>query len=171
MALWSFPRRTWVLTYDFLRQGVVHGSAYTEFSQLAGFFNQRLGRWDTFLYSDQDDNSVTTQTIATGDGTTTAFQLIRTFGGFIEPVLAPNAVAAVRVNGVTKTPVTDYTVSNWGATNPGVLTFTTAPAAAAAITADFTYYWPCRFAEDSITFSKFATALWSGKSVKFKSVK
>jgi uncharacterized protein (TIGR02217 family) len=100
LALWTYPRWQWDLTFDVLRQGTVHGAAYTEFSQLAGFFNQRQGQFDTFLYTDTDDNSVTTQSIGSGDGSTTAFQLVRTFGGFVEPVLAPNAVSAVYLAGV-----------------------------------------------------------------------
>ncbi len=171
VALWTYPRHQWDLTFDFLRQGVVHAATYAEFAQLAGFFNQRQGRFDSFLYTDADDNSVTGQALGTGDGTTTAFQLVRAFGGFVEPVLAPNAVSAVKVNGVTKTAGVDYTVSNWGSANPGVVTFTSPPGNGLPITADFTFYWPCRFLDDSLNFAKFAQALWKGKKVSFKSVK
>ena len=169
VALWTYPRRQWDLTHDFLRQGTVHGSAYTEFAQLAGFFNQRQGQFDTFLYTDSDDSAVTGQSISTGNGTTASFQLLRTFGGFIEPVLAPNVVSKVYLNNVNQ--ASGWSVSSWGAATPGVITFTGAPGAGVAITADFTYYWPCRFADDSMGFSKFAQALYSGKKVSLKSVK
>jgi uncharacterized protein (TIGR02217 family) len=171
VALWTYPKHQWEMAFDFLRQGVVHAGTYSEFAQLAGFFNQRQGRFDTFLYTDSDDNAVTAQGIGSGNGTAVAFQLVRTFGGFVEPVLAPNSVTAVKVNGVTKTPVTDYTVSNWGSAAPGVVTFTSPPASGAAITADFSYYWPCRFVDDSLDFAKFASALWKGQKVSFRSVK
>src|SRR4051812_38528020 len=68
VALWSYPRHQWELTFDVLRQGTVHGTAYTEFAQLFGFFNARRGSFDSFLYQDADDNAVTGQGIGTGDG-------------------------------------------------------------------------------------------------------
>jgi uncharacterized protein (TIGR02217 family) len=171
VALWTYPRHQWDLTFDFLRQGTVHGGAYSEFAQLAGFFNQRQGQFDTFLYTDTDDSGVTGQAIGVGDGATTTFQLVRAFGGFVEPILAPNSVAAVKVNGVTKTPVTDYAVSNWGSSTPGVVTFTSPPANGLPVTADFSFYFPCRFVDDTMAFAKFAQALYSGKKVSFMSVK
>ena len=171
IALWTYPRHQWDLSFDFLRQGTVHGSAYTEFSQLAGFFNQRQGSFDTFLYTDSDDSTITGQAIGTGNASTTDFQLVRAFGGFVEPILAPNTVTAVKLNGVTKTPGTDYSISSWGSATPGVVTFTTPPGSGVAVTADFTYYWPVRFLDDQLSFSNFMKALYSGKKVSLKSVK
>lgn len=169
VALWSYPRWQWDLTYNVIRQGTVHGTAYTEFAQLAGFFNQRQGRFDTFQYQDADDNSVTAQAIGTGDGSRTAFQLIRGFGGFVEPVLAPNTVSKVYLNGVEQ--VSGWSVSNWGSSSPGVITFSSAPGNGVAITADFSYYFPCRFTEDQVSFSMFMKSLYAGKKVSFLSVK
>lgn len=171
VSLWTYPKHQWDLTFDFLRQGTVHGGAYAEFAQLCGFFNARQGRFDTFLYADPDDNAVTGQAIGTGDGVTTTFQLVRAFGGFVEPILAPNAVAAVKVNGVTRTPVTDYAVSAWGSPTPGIVTFTSPPATGLPVTADFGFYFPCRFTDDTMAFTKFAQALYGGKKVGFMSVK
>ena len=164
----AYPRWQWELTFNVLRQGARGQSTFTEMSDLVGFYNERQGGFDTFLYADQDDNSVTGQSIGTGDGSTTAFQLVRSFGGFVEPVLAPNAVSAVYLNGVKQT--SGYTVSSWGATSPGVVTFTGAPGSGVAVSADFTYYFPCRFIEDSLQLEKFMAALYAVKSVKFMSV-
>src|SRR5579862_7623363 len=100
VADWSYPRHQWTLTYDFLRQGNLSGATYAEFASLAGFFNLRQGSFDTFLYADPDDSSVTSQGIGIGDGTTTNFQLVRAFGGFVEPILAPNSVSRIALNGV-----------------------------------------------------------------------
>ncbi|HLH50092.1 MAG TPA: DUF2460 domain-containing protein [Roseiarcus sp.] len=180
LADWSFPRWQWELTFDFLRQAGANqqvtsfaGSTYSEFASLAGFFNARQGGFDSFLYTDPDDNtSPTDQPIGTGDGTTTTFQLVRAFGGFVEPILAPSAITNVKVNGVVKTLGTDYAVSTWGGSStPGVITFTAAPAASAAITATFTFNFPCQFDDDSLTFEKFMAALYQAKSVKFSSLK
>src|SRR5229473_1666909 len=88
IADWSFPRWKWELAYDFLRGDAGHA----EFQSLAGFFNQRQGVFDSFLYQDADDNGATAQLLGSGDGATRSFQLVRTLGGFIEPIIAPNAV-------------------------------------------------------------------------------
>ena len=167
----TYPRWKWDISFNVLRQGTVFGIAYTEMSQLAGFYNARQGQFDSFLYTDADDNSVTGQSIGAGDGTTTAFQLVRAFGSFVEPVLAPNVVSAVKINGVPKTLGTDYTVGAWGSSTAGVITFTTAPAASAAITADFTYYFPCRFSSDEFELTKFQQGFYSGKKLSFISLK
>jgi uncharacterized protein (TIGR02217 family) len=153
-----YPRRTWDFSFDILRSD----PANVELQQLEAFFNLRSGMFDSFLYSAAEDNSVTAQPIGTGDGVAAAFQLIRAFGGYTEPVTAPNAVTAVYLNG---TPTTSYSVSPWGTASPGVITFSGAPAGGAAITADFTFYWPVRFTTDDMTFSKFMDTLWAGKKV------
>ena len=109
---------------------------------------------------------MTGQSLGVGDGATTVFQLVRAFGGFIEPVLAPNVVSAVYLAGVAQSP-SSYSV------NPttGLLTFTTAPASGAAITADFSYYFRCRFAEDTVDFEKFMAVLYRAQKLAFVSLK
>ena len=126
LANWTYPIYQWDLLFN-LREGSVTGSAFTEMSQLKGFYNSRQGSFDSFLFTDPDDNTVTGQAIGTGDGSTTAFQLARANGGFVEPVLAPNAVSAVYDNA---TPVAAI-----AAPTNGTLTSTTAGALAAT-----TYY-------------------------------
>jgi len=162
VADWSYPAWRWELTFDFLRADPVAA----EFQSLAGFFNQCQGAFGTFLYADADDNAVTDQTLGAGDGATTAFQLVRSFGGFIEPVLAPNVVSAVYAAGVAQSPST-YSVDPAS----GLLTFAAAPAAGAAIAADFSYYFRCRFAEDSVDFEKFMATLYRAQKLAFVSLK
>lgn len=158
------PRYRWQLVYNILRSA----AAFTEYQQMLGFINSRYGQFDTFQYQDSDDNGVTGQAIGTGDGSTTTFPLVRTLGGFVEPILAPNTVSHVYNNG---TDSGGWTVSNWGTASPGVVTYASAPAAGHAITADFTYYWPCRFDMSSFDFSQFMSGLYELKSLKFISVK
>jgi uncharacterized protein (TIGR02217 family) len=170
IADWSYPRHQWALTFDFLRQGNLSGTLYAEFAALAGFFNLRQGGFDSFLYADPDDSAVTGQAIGTGDGATTSFQLVRSFGGFVEPIFAPNAVSRVALNGVTQS-AGSYAVNGWGAASPGTLVFTTAPGAGVAIAADFSFYFPCRFAADQLDFEKFMAALYQLKKIEFISLK
>ncbi len=167
IALQTFPRWKWDLTYNILRSA----AALAEYQAIAGFFLSRQGQFDTFLYQDADDNSVTGQQIGTGDGTTKSFQLIRAFGGFIEPMLAPNTGATINIylNGVLQP--TGHAVSAWGSTTPGVLTFTSAPGSGVIITADFNYYWPCRFNMDTVDFSLFMSGFYELKKLSIISVK
>ena len=170
IADWSFPRHLWSLSYDFLRQGNFAGAAYGEFAALAGFFNLRQGGFDSFLYADPDDNQATGQEIGVGDGVTTSFQLVRGFGGYAEPVLAPNVVSAVYLNGVAQSAAA-YTVNGWGPTLPGTLVFDAPPGAGVAVVADFTFYFPCRFAADQLDFEKFMAALYQLQKIEFVSLK
>lgn len=110
IALWSYPKWQWELNFNFLRSS----ATFTELQQLVGFFNSRQGRFDTFLYQDSEDNSVTLQTIGTGNGSTAAYQLIRSYGGFIEPILAPNTVSVVALAGVS-IPAAGYSAPTNGA--------------------------------------------------------
>lgn len=166
IAYQANPRWEWELRYDFLRAK----PSKLELQTLSGFFNQMRGRFDVFLFDDVDDNSVELQAIGTGNGARTAFQLVREWGGFIEPILAPNVITAVFLDGVLQAPNT-YTVSAYGTDDPGVITFNAAPANGKAITVTFTYYWPARFSDDALQFNKFMNLLWAGRSVKFRSVK
>lgn len=175
IADWSYPRYQWTLQFAMLRQGGFGGSNYSEFATLEGFFEGLQGGFDSFLYTDPDDNTVTGQAVGAGDGSTTAFPLVRAFGGTVAPILAPNLSAAFNVYlaGVLQS-ASSYTVTPWGTSNsngPGQLIFNSAPGAGVAITADFTYYFPCRFDDDKIDFSKFMSSIYEAKSVKFTSIK
>lgn len=164
MAQQTYPRWKWELKYNILRSDATNHELQT----LAGFFNARQGMFDTFLYTDADDYTVTGQGIGTGDGTTTTFQLVRSFGGFVEPILAPNTVSHVYDNGVDSG---GWTVSNWGSSTPGLVTYSVAPANGHAITADFTYYWPVRMSADSVSFNMFLTQFYAAQKFGFISVK
>lgn len=165
---WSSPRWAWEVSFSYLDATPTVADLQT----LMGFFNSRGGRYDTFLYTDKDDYTVTTQALGTGDGTTAAFQLVRTWGGFVEPIFAPNTVSKVYVNGVDAGGA-NWSVTSWGATSPGVVTFNGGhiPTAGQAVTADFTFYWPCRFDDDSLMYNNFMKYLYENKTVKFSSEK
>jgi hypothetical protein len=253
-----------------------------DFQTLMGFVNKRQGQYDSFLYTDPDQNSVTGQAIGSGNGSTAAFPLVNTLGGFIEPVLAPNSINNVYLAGVsipsagysaatngaltqtsggslssatcyvrstwvtnsgetttsvesslavsannvlnvaapssppagaigwnvyvststaTETrqnsspialgtpwveptsglintgpsfPVTNTTgwsVSNWGSSAPGVLTFEANVLNGIAVTADFSFYYPCRFNSDKTDFSLDFQGMYSVKSLTWITVK
>ena len=164
-----YPIWTWTLTYDFLRDGTQWrtggpgvGTGYDELHTLMGFFLQQKGPFQTWLYDDLTDDSVTGGYLATGDGVTTTFQLIRfVTGGFNEPITQPAVITAIYDNG---TPVSYSLGAN------GVITISPAPATGHVITGTFLYKWPVRFTDDMIDFENFMYQLWSLKTLKFQSV-
>ena len=160
------PIWEWTLSYEVLRAA----AALAEYQTLVGFYNARNGSYDSFLYDDPSDDSIPDVSpymqFGTGDGATVAFQLSRTLGGSTEAVKNTHSTPKIYVNNVLKTVSTDYTING-----AGLVTFTSAPAAAAVIAWSGTYYWRVRFKEDSVEFVEFVNNFWNAKSVAFVSVK
>ncbi len=135
--------------------------SFDERQTLMGLYNTCGGAAQPFLYDDPTDDTATNQQFGTGDGTTTSFQLLRTLGGFTEPVFAPT-ISDVYVAG---TATSAYTL---GAN--GLLTFATAPTSGDVLTWTGTYSWLCRFEEDSLDVQKDMSGYWSVKTLKFRTV-
>jgi uncharacterized protein (TIGR02217 family) len=175
------PSWSWTLTYQILRDrndtrgagglgGSALGNGYDELRTVMGFFLQQQGAFQAFLFDDPTDDAVSAQLIGTGDASTTAFQLVRTMGtaaaggGFTEAITAPNTVSNIYFDGIRQSPATYSTNSN-----TGNVTFAAPPGAGHVITADFTYYFRVRFADDSADFENFMVQLWSLKQIKLQS--
>jgi len=150
------PLYTFKLRYEFLRDEV----ALNELKTLFGFMLARKGSWDSFLFTDDDDASVTAQAFGTGDGVETEFQLVRSFGNASEPVKNLNAAPQIYIGGVLQG-------SGYSVSATGLVTFTSAPAAAAALTWTGSYYFRCRFAQDTLDFSQVWKRLWETRQVEF----
>lgn len=88
-----YPRYKRQLQYEFLRSS----AAYQELQALEGFFNRHRGSLDSWLLNDPDDNYIANQLLGVGDGVTTAFQALRTRGGFSEPLYQINTVQSLTV--------------------------------------------------------------------------
>jgi uncharacterized protein (TIGR02217 family) len=163
--LWQFS-----LVFDLLRDNPAAG--YDELRTLMGFFMLCQGAYATFLFQDPNDYQVTGQQIGIGNASTTVFQLQRTMGatlpggGFLEPITAPNVVSATYLDGITQNPGT-YSVDP----DTGLMTFNTAPGGGLIITVDYSYYFRCRFTDDSYAFENFMFQLWQLKKLTFISVR
>lgn len=158
-ALMQYPLWTFSLAYDLLRD-----DATSELKTLMGFFLQSQGSFAAFLYSDPSDNAVTKQGFGTGDGVTTSFQLIRAYGGFIEPVQNLDGTPGIEVNGVQQT----LGIGNQCQISPtGLVTFTTAPASGAALTWTGNFYYRVRFSADKADFNQFMYQLYELKQLSF----
>ncbi len=166
VALMNYPLYEFEAVYNGLTSSTATfaGLGASSLQSLMGFFLQLQGQFRTFLYVDPDDAAVTGQAFATGDGTTTAFTVERSLGGFFEPVGWVTTLSNVYLNGVAQS--TGFTL-----TLPNTLTFTTAPASGVTISADFSYAFNCRFLDDQMDFEEFMSNLWRLDSLKFRSVK
>jgi uncharacterized protein (TIGR02217 family) len=162
VANYSYPRYKYKVSFSVLRQG----GSYAELAQVVGLFNQVYGDFDSFLWTDPDDSAVTAQQLGTGDGSTKSFQLVRVFGGFIEPVYDTNSAPLLYVNGVLKASPSDYTISA-----SGVVTFVVAPGAGLPVTWTGSYYRRVVFSHSTMEFNKFMQGLWELKKVEFESWK
>jgi uncharacterized protein (TIGR02217 family) len=122
------------------------------------FFEERRGRFHSFLWRDGMDHSsagfgaqpgALDQPLGTGDGVTASFQLTKRYGGDFDPWLRPitKPVAGsvrVAVDGVEV--VTGMSVD----TVTGVVSFELAPGEGAVLTAGFLFDVPVRFDTDRL---------------------
>lgn len=107
---------------------------------LMGFVAARKGGYEPFLWKDAEDYHEQGVTLAKISNT--VYQAVAKFGSYVEPVEYIENVE-VYVDG-TKQNASAYTVSN------GYVTFGSAPASGAVVTANYDYYWKVRFNDDGM---------------------
>ncbi|MGC8518463.1 MAG: DUF2460 domain-containing protein [Steroidobacteraceae bacterium] len=84
-----------------------------DFNTLLAFFNQQQGNVVPFwFWAGPGQDTVSGQAIGTGDGSTTTFNFLRSYGGFSEPVGAINGTPSVYLNG--------YSINSGALTAPNV---------------------------------------------------
>lgn len=89
----SSPRFRYTLVLNFVRQaGFSAKTAYDEAATLMQFFADHRGAWDSFLFTDPYENHLTAKQFGTGNGTTTAFQLVDGVGN---PITELNGAPAI----------------------------------------------------------------------------
>lgn len=153
----GYPMWIFSLNYELLDD-----LEYDDLRVLHGFKLQQRGRFDSFLFSYKNANAVTEQTIGTGNGVKTTFQLRRDWGGFIEPIENPNQIDAILLDGET-VDTGDFSVSS-----TGLVTFDTAPANGVVVQASFSYFYRCRFETDLTDFKEFSPQLFSHEDFAFR---
>jgi uncharacterized protein (TIGR02217 family) len=127
---------------------------------LIAFFEERRGRFHGFRWRDRGDwkscvpsgaPGPTDQPIGIGDGTRTAFQLIKRYGSGFAPyeraITKPvEGTVLVAIDGAPQAAGADFEVDH----GSGIVTFATAPAASAVITAGYELDVPVRFDTDRL---------------------
>lgn len=150
-AVWANSRRHYDVGYGVKTLDDLHA--------VIAFFEARLARLIGFRLKDFADYkscspgavvSATDQAIGTGDGATKTFQLAKTYvsgpSSWTRTIKKPvDGSVLVAVAGVLQS--SGVSVDS----TTGIVTFVTAPAAAAAITAGFEFDTPVRFDTDSLS--------------------
>jgi len=149
-ASWANSRRRYDAAYGIRRTD--------DLAAVVAFFEARNGRLYGFRWKDWADYksclpsgtpAATDQAIGTGDSATTDFQLVKVYASgaqtWIRTISKPVAgTVRIAIDGVDQ-------ASGWSVdTTTGVVTFTTAPANGAAITAGFEFDVPVRFDTDTL---------------------
>lgn len=133
-----------------------------QWEALIAFFRVRRGKAVGFRFKDWSDYKATNQAIGTGDGSSTYFQLVKIYSSGASAVSRTitkpvSGTVDVYVDAVLQT--SGVTVD----TTTGIVSFTTAPAGGAVITADFEFDVPVRFDTDemAISMDSFDAGNWS----------
>lgn len=133
---WSYARIRYRLDYALLR-----ANSLLEFQKLFGFISRHAHQWDSFLFTDPEDNSVASHYFGVGNNSTTSFQLQRTLvadadlaaaasrsywpviGDGYEPIFEMNGAPSIFIAGALQSLNVGYTL---GLTT-GIVTFTLPP--------------------------------------------
>jgi hypothetical protein len=171
----AFPLWEFELTYEGMRDQTLNATPYEQyageldFQQIAGLFMMCEGDYGEFYYEHPDDNSRAAGFIGNADGVLADFVILKWYNNFaggyqgVDPIGGINQLTSVYFNG---TPVTSgYSVSGQ------ILHFAIPPGAGIAVSADFSFYYRCRFTDNKQQYSQFLKDLWEYKVCRFRSVK
>jgi hypothetical protein len=164
IALKPYPTWDFEFSLDHIT-GHEHTAA-SVVAQMLGTFMATAGGANLFLFTDPQDHAITGGQFGTGNGIATKFQLSRNIFGSVDVIQNLNGTPLIYVGGTLTTPAS--------ISSTGVVTFTTPPAAAAVLTWSGSFYYLCRFAEDTIDSTRSFTINsgidhWMIQGVKFSS--
>jgi hypothetical protein len=165
----SRPKWQWQLSFDGLRENFQ--GATGEWTTLNAFLLSILGAASPFYYLDQLDNAASAVQFGTGDGVTTAFQLVRNLSTFVEPVYGATGggISAGALSGAPSIYINSVLQSSGYTIGPtGLVTFTgSAPASAAAITWTGNFAWLCEIDDDTFEQQLTVNGLYAAKKLSF----
>lgn len=168
------PLWEWDLTFEYLPDKPTDAAATpSDLRQLIGFYLKQNGALYGFNFRDPDDNTVTGEQIGVGDGISTNFYLVRTFGGTagsgVEPIggLDQSQPFHVYCNGALQDPSAYDVVTTQPVAQ--IVRFHAPPAPGIVITADLSFFYFVRFKDDHYDFEKFLDRLWSQRQITLMS--
>lgn len=164
----AVPKYQISMSFAFLRES----KGRKELQQLEGFFLERRGSFDSFLFKMPEDNEF--QCTFIGDGVQTSFQLYKQINTTQIPLQHTQAEQSedplMWSENASKPMWSDPESQMWllqfGITTNGLLQMPIPLAAGESITISGTYYYRCRFADDEQQYTNFMSKLWKAGKVE-----
>jgi len=164
----AVPKYQISMSFAFLRES----KGRNELQQLEGFFLERRGSFDSFLFKMPEDNEF--QCTFVGDGVQTSFQLYKQINTTQIPLQHTQAEQSedplMWSENASKPMWSDPESQMWllqfGITTNGLLQMPIPLAAGESITITGTYYYRCRFADDEQQYTNFMSKLWKAEKVE-----
>lgn len=170
VQLYKYPLYEFEITHNGLSDARQSPLGAGSLQTLYGFWLARGGSFDTFYVRKSDftgnscDSRAEGQQIGVGDGVTTTFTCVRQVTpAYIEPV---GIVEPQGANAYVNGKLVSFTCK-W----PNQIVYSVAPALGTVLTADYTFYFNCRFQDDTTDWENFAATYWRNKSLKLVTVK
>ncbi|MCU4502059.1 DUF2460 domain-containing protein [Acinetobacter sp. WU_MDCI_Abxe161] len=166
------PKYEISLSYAFLREN----KGRKELQQLQGFYLERRGAFDSFLYKMPEDNEFSCTFV--GDGATTSFQLYKDMYTSQLPLgnTEEQIVGELDPNMWNQTPVKTMWNSNqeklmWNTasaqvTSDGKYILSQPIEEGVEVTVKGTFYYRCRFKDDTQQYVNFMHKLWKANKVE-----
>ncbi|TPS84098.1 DUF2460 domain-containing protein [Acinetobacter baumannii] len=163
----AVPKYQISMSFAFLRES----KGRNELQQLEGFFLERRGSFDSFLFKMPEDNEF--QCTFVGDGVQTSFQLYKQINTTQIPLQHTQAEQSedplMWSENASKPMWSDPESQIWllqfVITNNGMLQLSIPLLEGESITVTGTFYYRCRFADDEQQYTNFMSKLWKAGKV------
>jgi hypothetical protein len=154
----------WQFALDF---ALLRGTpGFTEYAEMLGFFFAQLGSQRAFLFRLPQDCEVTDQDFIVTNGRSVFGPLVRTYAGSTEPVGYVDTTQgfALYQDGDLVDSAAYFILRD--APGNQLIKFRDTPPAGKTLTVDMSFFYVCRFADDTIDVEEFMNRLYSLASVK-----
>jgi uncharacterized protein (TIGR02217 family) len=140
---WTYPRERWQVAYGVRTK--------SQLDALREFFYARRGMAYGFRFKSHDDYEASDVEIGTGDGTTSEFQLIKTYtsGNYTmdRKITKPvSGTVSIYIDSALQSSPGDYTID----LTTGIVDFLVAPGSGEVVMATFEFDIPMRFDTDHL---------------------
>ncbi|HAV3519411.1 TPA: DUF2460 domain-containing protein [Acinetobacter baumannii] len=164
----AVPKYQISMSFAFLRES----KGRNELQQLEGFFLERRGSFDSFLFKMPEDNEF--QCTFVGDGVQTSFKLYKQINTTQIPLQHTQAEQSedplMWSENASKPMWSDPESQMWllqfVITNNGMLQLSIPLLEGESITVTGTFYYRCRFADDEQQYTNFMSKLWKAGKVE-----
>ena len=148
---WQRPKRSFRVKLD-ARQAA-------ETNNIWRFYTRKKGAFDSFLFSNPNENPVTAETVGSGDGSRSVFYLGQSVDVATGDLIAVSGSTSLKrsVGGTGDfLPFSAFTIDD----PIGQITTTSPLPLNDVIRADYQFYYRVRFKDDTLTREAFASELW-----------